>query len=326
MTTPELGKLEYVPVREIWADEARDFTPWLAENLDQLAAELEMSLELVKQEAPAGRFRLDILARDVDFGVMAAIENQLEPTNHNHLGQILTYAGNHDVRRLIWVAPSFSPEHRAALEWLNQWTDDEIEVYGVEVTAVRIGDSLPAPVFNKVVAPSDRVERTRVKVDSTLQPSDLPMTRAQFYSRFYRLLNSELADAGIYPISAAQGGWVARYRQYHSACPGTSYASMHDPPAPDDGYVYIGFRAWEENGGSIIETLREYQGDIERKMSGVVVDWNETDIWVSRPASYNDTEEEHTATRAWMFQNLVNLRNAVQPHLEAATSERDTDE
>ena len=190
MTTPELGKLEYVPVRHIWSDEARDFTPWLAENLDHLAAKLDMNLELVEQEASTGRFRLDILARDVDCDVMVAIENQLEPTNHNHLGQLLTYAGNHDVRRLIWVAPDFSPEHRAALEWFNQWTDDEIEAYGVEVTAVRIGDSLPAPIFSIVVAPS-------VRVDHTKALSDRPMTRKQFYSRFYRLLNSELANKGF---------------------------------------------------------------------------------------------------------------------------------
>ena len=319
MTTPELGKLEYVPVRDIWPDEARDFTPWLAENLDQLAAELDMNLELVEQEAPAGRFRLDILARDVDFGVMAAIENQLEPTNHNHLGQILTYAGNHDVRRLIWVAPNFSLEHRAALEWLNQWTDDEIEVYGVEVTAVRIGNSLPAPVFNKVVFPSVRVDRTELLPDR-------PMTRAQFYSRFYRLLNSELADEGIYPISAAQGGWVARYRQYHSDFPGTSYASMHDPPAPDDGHVFIGFRAWDDNGSAIIEALREHKDKIDRVFPGVTADWSETDIWVSRPASYDDTEADHAITRAWMFQNLVNLRNVIQPHLGVVMSELDADE
>ena len=84
---------------------------------------------------------------------MVAIENQLEWTDHNHLGQLLTYAANHDVRRLIWVSPNFLPEHHAALEWLNQWTDDEIEIYGVEVTVVRIGDSSCAPVFNKIASP-----------------------------------------------------------------------------------------------------------------------------------------------------------------------------
>ena len=309
MTMPELGKLEPVPVREIWPDEARDFTPWLAEHLDQLGNALEMNLELVEQEAPAGRFRVDILARDVDFGVMDAIENQLESTNHSHLGQLLTYAGSHDVRRLIWVAPGFLPEHRDALEWLNQWTDDQIEVYGVEVTAIRIGDSLPAPVFNKIISPSVRMDRSK------LAPAG-PMTRAQFYSRFYRLLNSELVNEGIYPISAAQGGWVARYRQYHTNYYGTSYASIHDPPAPADGHVYIGFRAWDENGEAIISMLREHEDAIHREMPGLEVDWGETEIWVSKAASYDDTEEEHIATREWMFQNLVNLRNVIQPHLD----------
>lgn len=319
MTVPELGKIEPVRVREIWPDEARDFTPWLAKNLDLLGAELEMKLELVEQEAPAGRFKLDILARDVDFGVMAAIENQLNWTDHSHIGQLLTYAANHDVRRLIWIAHDILPEHRATLEWLNQWTDDEIEVYGVEVTAVRIGGSLPAPVFNKVVSPS-------VRVDRTAPPPDRPMTRAQFYSRFYGLLNSELAGEGIYPISAAQGGWVARYRQYHSDFHGTSYASMHDPPAPDDGYVWVGFRTWEDGGEAIIEMLREYQDEIAGAMPDVKMDWGETEIWVAKAASYSDTEEEHLSTRRWMLQALVSLRNAIQPRLKAAMIELDSAE
>ena len=319
MPIPELSELERVNVRETWPDEARDFTPWLAENLGQLAAELEMNLELVDREASAGRFRLDILARDVDFGVMAAIENQLEWTDHNHLGQLLTYAGNHDVRRLIWVAPNFSPEHRAALEWLNQWTDDEIEMYGVEVSAVRIGSSLPAPVFNKVVSPSVRVDRTE-------QPRAHPETRAQFYSRFYGLLNSELANEGLYPISAAQGGWVARYRQYRSDFPGTSYASRHDPPAPDDGYVWVGFRTSDDNGEAIIDILREHRDEIAGAMPDVEMDWRETEIWVAREASYNDTEEEHLSARRWMLQALVSLRHAIQPHLAVAMSELDTAE
>lgn len=310
MTMPELGKLETVSLRAIWPDEARNFTPWLAENLAQLGAELEMNLALVAQEVPAGRFKLDVLARDTDFDVMVAIENQLEPTDHNHLGQLLTYAGSHDVRRLIWVSPDFLPEHRAALEWLNRWTDDEIEVYGVTVTAVRIGDSLTAPVFNKIVSPSVRVDR--------VEPTPVrPMTRTQFYARFYGLLNRDLSNEGIYPISAALGGWVARYRQYYTneQYAGTSYASRHDPPPPDDGRVYIGFRAWDDDGQAIVELLRQEKDDIEREMPNVELDWHETEIWISKPASYSDVEEEQVATRAWMLENLVNLRNAIQPRL-----------
>ena len=149
---PQLGRLEEVPVREIWPDEARDFTPWLAKNLDRLGDELGMNLELVEQEATAGRFRLDVLARDVDCGVLVAIENQFGPTDHNHLGQLLTYAASRDVRRLIWVALDFLPEHRDALDWLNQCTYDGVEAYGVKVSAWRINVSL-APVFHTVVSP-----------------------------------------------------------------------------------------------------------------------------------------------------------------------------
>ena len=326
MAIPELGKLEPVPVREIWPHEERDFTPWLAKNLHRLGAELEMNLELVEQEAPAGRFKLDILARDVDFGVMVAIENQLEWTDHNHLGQLLTYAGNHDVRRLIWVAPNFFPEHRAALEWLNQWTNAEIEVYGVAVTVARIGDSLPAPSFNKVVSPVVRIARTE-------QPISGQMTRVQFYSRFYQLLNSELANERMYPVAPAQGGWVARYRRYHTNVNGTSYSSIHDC---GDDLVHIGFQVWgNENGDTIIKMLRQQKDAIDREMSGVEMYWSETapgiddpgpGLWVSTPASYSDPEAKHIDTRAWMLQNLVNLRNAIQPRLEAVMSKLNGDD
>jgi hypothetical protein len=212
---------------------------------------------------------------------------------------------------LIWIAPDFSSEHRAALEWLNQWTADEIEAYGVEVTAVRIEDSLPAPIFSIVVAPSVRVDRTEAA-------SNRPMTRRQFYSRFYGLLNSELANEGIYPIAPTQGGWVHRYRQYHSDYPGISYASIHDP---DDGHVYVGFRTWDENGENVIERLRESKSEVEVEISGVEVDWQSTELWASKPASYNDSEAEHAATREWMFDTLVSLRNAIQPRLDAIMDE-----
>lgn len=318
MVEIEIGTLEQVPVRDIWPDEAHDFTPWLAKNLGQLGAELEMTLELVDQEVPAGRFKLDVLARDTDFEVLVAIENQLEPTDHNHLGQLLTYAGSHDVRRLIWISPDFLPEHRAALEWLNEWTDDEIEVYGVKVSGKRIGQSPYAPVFEKVVYPSVRMDRTE-------PPPQRQMTRSQFYSRFYRLLNEGLANEGIYPISAALGGWVARYRQYYTdrQYPGTSYASRHDPPPPGNGRVYIGFRTWDDDGEATIEILRQQKDEIDRETPGVELDWSETEIWISKPASYDDSEEEHIATRAWMFENLVNLKNAIQPRLDVITGELD---
>ena len=140
MPVPELGDLEPVSVREIWEHEARDFTPWLAENLDRLGVELGMNLDLVETEASTGPFYLDILARETDLEVNVAIENQLEGSDHGHLGQLLTYAAGHDARILIWVALRFDDAHREALAYLNRLLPGQLEIYGVEIRAWRIGD------------------------------------------------------------------------------------------------------------------------------------------------------------------------------------------
>ena len=155
------GKLENVDVKSIWPTESHDFTHWLKRNITQLDEALKMDLELV--EAQPDDFPLDILAKDKFSGATVAIENQLEITTHWDLGHILNYAGGHDARVLVWVTPDLRPEHRDALDWLNRWTPDQIEVYGVEVRAVQIGDSKPAPEFVPVVLTNAWSTRAKAK-------------------------------------------------------------------------------------------------------------------------------------------------------------------
>ena len=131
MGVPELGKLEIVDLREIWENEAQDFTPWLAENLALLGQTLELELILRQVEARVGAFSPDILATD-ETGAFVAIENQLDRTDHAHLGQLLTYAAGYDVRTLIWVTPEFREEHRATLDWLNRWAPEDIKGFRCE--------------------------------------------------------------------------------------------------------------------------------------------------------------------------------------------------
>ena len=148
------GRIERLDVREVWGDEAADFTPWLVENLDVLSEELGMDLKLLEQEKAVGSFYLDILAKDATDGTLVAIENQLEWTDHSHLGQLLTYSAKCDTGAAVWIAPEFRYEHRETINRLNEWTGDKIAFYGVEVKVVRIGDSPPAPDFRVVAAPN----------------------------------------------------------------------------------------------------------------------------------------------------------------------------
>lgn len=152
---PLLGRLSVVPPREVWPHEARDFTPWLLSNVDVLSELLGMDLALDVAEHPVGGFSLDLMGRDVATGEVVIVENQLETSDHTHLGQILTYAAGTDPATIVWVAATFRPEHRAAVDWLNTRTSENTRFFAVELGVVRIGESAPAPSFRLVAQPND---------------------------------------------------------------------------------------------------------------------------------------------------------------------------
>ena len=133
---PHEEEVEMLDVRARWPNEALDFTPWLAQNLDLLGEELGIRLELVQQEKAVGPMSLDILARDTDTKDLVAIENQLEWTDTHHLGQLLTYATGCDAHVAIWVATEFRHEYATALHKLNEWTSDKSRFYGVKIELV----------------------------------------------------------------------------------------------------------------------------------------------------------------------------------------------
>ena len=156
-TSIKLSKITKVDLRSCWQNEASDFTPWLAseENLTLLADALGMNeLEVVAQEEHVGPFRADILCIDPGTDKYVLIENQLEKTDHNHLGQRLTYAAGLDAVTIIWIAEHFTEEHRAAIDWLNHITDKEFNFFGVEIELIKIGDSPAAPMFNVIAKPN----------------------------------------------------------------------------------------------------------------------------------------------------------------------------
>lgn len=148
-----IGRLQKVPLREIWPNEARDFTNWLAENLDFLSEALGLSLSLVEQEAAAGIFAADVLAEDAG-GNPVIIENQLERTDHDHLGKLITYLSNLGAKTAVWITSDPRPEHEAAIHWLNETLPADVALYLVKLEAYRIGDSPPAPLLTVVAGPS----------------------------------------------------------------------------------------------------------------------------------------------------------------------------
>lgn len=153
----KIGKLNKVDIRELWKGEATDFTPWLAkdENIKQLEETIQIELEVIEQEKNVGPFRADILCKNTIDDHYVLIENQLEKTDHTHLGQIMTYAAGLDAVTVIWIAKEFTEEHRATIDWLNRITDEQFNFFGIEIEAYKIGDSLPAPLFQIVSKPNE---------------------------------------------------------------------------------------------------------------------------------------------------------------------------
>jgi len=157
MNAKTLGRLEKVGLREAWISESGDFTPWLAQetNLSLLGETIGLDLELESQEKEVGPFRADILCKDTASNSWVLIENQLECTDHSHLGQLLTYAAGLNAVTIVWIAEKFTDEHRATLDWLNERTDEKINLFGLEIELWRIGDSAIAPKFNIISQPND---------------------------------------------------------------------------------------------------------------------------------------------------------------------------
>lgn len=194
MNKNALGRLARVDLRDIWISEASDFTPWLAreENLAVLGETLGIDLELEAQEKAVGPFRADILCKDIGTGSWVLVENQLERTDHGHLGQLLTYASGLEAVTIIWIAARFTEEHRSTLDWLNKITDESFRFFGLEVELWRIGDSPAAPKFNVVSKPNDW-SRSVAQAARAIDEADLTETRKMqldYWSALHAALNA----------------------------------------------------------------------------------------------------------------------------------------
>lgn len=186
MTKPPLGRLEKVEPRKYWESESLEFTPWLAreDNIALLSEALGMELEVEGIEKDVGSFRADILCKDIATDRKVLIENQLEKTNHGHLGQIITYAAGLDVRTVVWIARSFTEEHREALIWLNEVSQDDLRFFGLEIELWRIGESAPAPKFNIVAKPNDWAKAVRGGTSESTEVTEWNQGRMAFWSLF----------------------------------------------------------------------------------------------------------------------------------------------
>lgn len=180
-----LARLEKIKLRDIWKSESQDFTPWLAqaENIAILSEEINIDLEVQAKEKSVGPFKADILCKNTLDSTWVLVENQLEKTDHTHLGQLLTYAAGLHAVTIIWIAESFTEEHRAALDWLNEHTPESINFFGIQIELYKIGDSKVAPKFNIICKPNNwsRIVSEAARGIANEQVSDLKLLQRDYW-------------------------------------------------------------------------------------------------------------------------------------------------
>ena len=185
MTSPDrFARLDAVELSAAWSHEARDFTPWLAANLDRLSEVLGFTLELEGQEVAVESFSADILARDQATGTRVLIENQFQQSDHTHLGQILTYLAGLHASTVVWIAPSFREAHLSAIRWLNEHTEEPFAFFAVELRVVRIGASPMVPLFDVVERPNTWDRQIQGATREGREPSELGQFRREFWRHY----------------------------------------------------------------------------------------------------------------------------------------------
>ena len=298
-----LGKLEKVPVRCVWKHEAHDFTPWLAAHLDELgeALGLDLDVQQVEEEAPVGTFSLDILVRDAGGERPVIIENQLGKTDHDHLGKLLTYAAGYNAGAIVWVTGEFTDEHRAAVDWLNQETGEDVQFFGVVVEAWKIGNSLAAPHFSVVAAPNAWSKRG--KSDGAGGVVSQRRERQQVF--FQRLVDTMREEHQFTKLKRAGAkGWVSFPLGIGGA--GVNAAFGGQGLARVEVYLNRGTE-WNK---AVFDGLFESKENIQNELR-CELNWERLDdkkacrISVVREGAIDDDDEALESLREWMAGHLL---------------------
>ena len=314
MTTVELAKLESVDPRQVWFDEPNSFTPWLAANLELLGEELGIELELVGTEVKIGSYWLDIAATtpsadDSEPHINVVIENQLAAADHNHLGQLLTYAGGQDAKIVVWVSTGFKDEHIEALDWLNRWTDEKIQFFGVTVNVRRIGDSPPAAEFRAVAFPTTRPPA----VKGPKEPSGRQEQYRAFFQELIDVLRTE------HQFTQARLGQRQNFYLFSSGYAGVQYGATLAWDSTVIAEVYLSDSRQDVNK-TRFDALKLREKEIHASL-GQSLEWRRMDeqkscrIILATEGSIDDPPEKLARSKTWLIENLLKLKETFDPHL-----------
>lgn len=312
MTSSQIGRLVRVELREVWKHEAQDFTQWLVdpENLELLSDAIGIELADPHAEVGVGPYRVDILARDAMSDRAVVIENQMESTDHKHLGQLITYAAGHQAQTAIWVAKQATDEHKSAIEWLNENTTPDVSFFLVEAQAWRIGDSAPAPVFEIVARPNDWA-RAQKQASTDAKLTYEPEIQA-FYER--------LREIGTSTAKNIKQWGSAPPRRWYNVNIGSSQAHivLRVTTLQKRVSVELYIRDSKEVFFSLLADKARIEADL-----GMTLDWLElpdqksSRIVAVREGSFDDaTASEDLAS--WMIDTADKFAGTFSPYLQSA--------
>lgn len=302
-----LGTLERIDnLRSVWPHEALDFTPWLAkeENLKLLGDTVGIDIVLEEQESSVGDFSVDLFAVEEGTGRKIIIENQLEDTNHDHLGKIITYASGKDAEVIIWIVKGARDEHKQAIEWLNQHTDERFAFFLIEIELWKIDDSKAAPKFNVVERPNDWAKAMKSKANMTETSS----MKLNFWEEFNANASNHPAFLKIFKLRKPQA------QHWYDLSIGSSAYIVNLTCNTQKNLITAGIYIHEDK--SIFEKLKEKSEDIEKEL-GVDVEWRDAKkssrIIVTTPLDLGDKDSWKKGFD-WMYDMSLKLRNVVKKY------------
>ena len=296
----EFGSIQYLKMNEVWKSEASNFTPWIVERISEIGDLLGCEFEHIQREAPVGDFSLDILAKDLGTNRLVVIENQYGKTDHDHLGKLITYTAGYDAKIIIIISEEFRDEHKKALEWLNENTVDDVEVYGLSVTVLKIDNSKPAYKFNIVVAPNGWQKNKLM--DSKTIVSD----KASKYKDFFQDVLDELREK---KFSNAQKAQPQNWYTFSSGLSGYNFGVNFTKKLTARVELYIDCGNTEKNKERFDKMFSEkekIETDLHQKLVWERLDDGQASrIAIEINGTINDSEEELEKVRVWMINNVM---------------------
>lgn len=303
--------------RSVWRNEAFDFTPWLADNLALLGEVLGMDLEIAEREAPVGEFAADIVARDLNRDRVVIIENQLEPTDHSHLGQLITYAAGFDAAVVVWLSRELREEHRQALDWLNRQSGGDTEFFGLVLELVRIDDSRPAVNFRLAAFPNTWSRETKARVTRSETLSDKRVA----YQAFFQALIDELRTK--HRFTNARVGQPQNWYAFATGITGIVYGAAFAAGGRLRAEVYIDAGDGDLNS-RIFEEFKRDKRAIDEAFGGAL-SWEELENRrACRIAVYRDNSSilepaiDRDVLLQWTIDCLTRLKQVFGPRLRPA--------